>query len=494
LSKRNFPDWLKAFVDYASFGEAPLSFYFWTGVSTIAGALRRRVWIDQGYFQWVPNFYVILVAPPGIVSKSTTASIGMNLLRQVKGVKFGPDVVTWQKLAQSLAQSKVMVPIGTVSNEPGLDPLLNTKMMPMSAITIESSEFGTFLNPNDREMVDVLVSLWDGKKGTFVKATKTQGDDVIENPFVNILACTTPSWLEGNFPEYMIGGGFTSRCIFLFADQKRNFIAYPKDHLPTDFLSTGDTLVADLEIISLLRGEYVLSPDASLWGERWYEEHYRNKPPHLDNDRFGGYLARKQTHIHKLAMVLTASGTDDLVISGETLARANALISALEVDMPKVFDRIGTSVESRGAAQLVSLVRTHGKITQAALYRELFRILSYEDFTKSLNSAIQAGHVKSPRSDGKDVWIEANYAQTNPGGVTGNRGGASIVIFPKAQGAEAGTRVPSQPANEGGSVAERSAPILVPSGEAESKHRDSTGAETGGEPVSGRERPASSGE
>lgn len=428
--KRNCDDWLKSFVDYAAFGEAPLSFYFWVGVSTIAGALRRRVWIDQGYFQWIPNFYIILVAPPGIVSKSTTASIGMNLLRQVKGVKFGPDVVTWQKLAQSLAQSKVMVPIG--DPEPGSDPLLTQKMMPMSAITIESSEFGTFLNPNDREMVDVLVSLWDGKKGTFTKATKTQGDDVIENPFVNILACTTPSWLEGNFPEYMIGGGFTSRCVFLFADTKRNYIAYPKDDLPKDFLSMGDTLVADLEIISLLRGEYLLTPEANAWGKRWYEEHYRNKPPHLDNDRFGGYLARKQTHIHKLAMVLSASASDVLVIDQPTLERANDLISALELDMPKVFDKIGTSPESRGAAQLVSLVRSHGSIEQATLYRQMFRTLSYDDFTKALNSAIQAGHV-TIHSDGSKIHVRIKHEATNVGGAGIHRGGAEVVVFPSGK-------------------------------------------------------------
>lgn len=396
MSTRNFPNWLKAFVDYASFGEAPLSFYFWTGISAVAGALRRRVWIDMGYFQWVPNFYIILVAPPGIVSKSTTASIGMNLLRRVPGVKFGPDVVTWQKLAQSLAQSLEMFDLG------------DGTLMPMSAVTIESSEFGTFLNPSDREMVDVLVSLWDGKKGTFVKSTKTQGDDVIENPFVNIIACTTPSWIEGNFPEYMIGGGFTSRCIFLFAEQKRNYVAYPVRAIPRDFHTIGDRLVADLETISLLRGEYRLTPSALSWGEDWYRRHYESKPPHLDNDRFGGYLARKQTHIHKLSMVLAASVRDDLYIDDETLSLANDIITSLEVDMPKVFDRIGTSEESRGAQQLVSLVRTHGSVEVHTLYRQMFRTLSYDDFTRAMNSAIQAGHI-TQKQEGNSIVVRSKH-------------------------------------------------------------------------------------
>ena len=105
---RNFRDWLEAFCDYAQYGEAPRRMYFWVGVSAVAGALRRKVWIDQAYFRWHPNFYIILVAPPGIVSKSTTASIAMRLLRRVPRIKFGPDVVTWQALVGAFAEATEM--------------------------------------------------------------------------------------------------------------------------------------------------------------------------------------------------------------------------------------------------------------------------------------------------------------------------------------------------------------------------------------------------
>src|SRR3990167_7091843 len=105
MAKRRCENWLQSFVEYASYGEAPLKMLFWTGVSTMAGALRRRVWMDMKYFQWVPNMYIIMVAPPGIVSKSTTANVGINILRRVDGIHFGPDVVTWQALIEALAKS-----------------------------------------------------------------------------------------------------------------------------------------------------------------------------------------------------------------------------------------------------------------------------------------------------------------------------------------------------------------------------------------------------
>lgn len=383
MSERIHQDWLKAFIDYASFGEAPLKTLFWTGVSTIAGALRRRVWIDQKYFQWTPNFYVILVAPPGIISKSTTANIGMNLLREVKGIKFGPDVVTWQALVQALGES----------TELALDDSTG-EYLPMSALTIASDEFGTFLDPNDRAMVDALVSLWDGKKGTFSKVTKGSGSDSVENPWVNIIACTTPGWIAGNFPEYMIGGGFTSRCVFVYAEQKRQLVAYPAESVPANFAQLQTDLVHDLEAISTMIGEYRMSDEALQWGRTWYTKHWENRPAHLDNDRFGGYLARKQTHIHKLSMILAASASPRLEITADNLAFADQMISVLEQDMPMVFSTIGQTDVTRGMTDLVNIVLKRGRILQKDLYRIMFRTMSHKEFSDAMTSAIAAGFLK----------------------------------------------------------------------------------------------------
>lgn len=392
MSERKCENWLKSFVDYASFGEAPLKMLFWTGVSTVCGALRRRVWLDMKYFQWVPNMYIVMVAPPGIVSKSTTANVGMNLLRQVDGIAFGPDVVTWQALIESLSKS----------NELALDTSTG-EYLPMSCVTIASDEFGTFLNPDDREMVDVLVSLWDGKKGTFTKVTKMSGNDSIENPWINIIACTTPAWIAGNFPEYMIGGGFTSRCVFVYADFKRQEIAYPDENVPTEFLSMQSDLIHDLELIAQLIGEMTISPEAREWGRTWYSNHWLNPPKDLDTNQFGGYLARKQTLIHKLAMVISASQRDSLILTTEDLSTAENMISALETDMPKVFSKIGQTGVTKGTSEIIEALTKKGMMTKVDLFKIMFRTLSYEDFEKSLAGAINAGFVVQLQKNGEMI-------------------------------------------------------------------------------------------
>lgn len=387
---RHYPDWLAAFMEYASCGEAPPHMYFWSAVSAVAGALRRKVWIDQAIFKWYPNFYIVLVAPPGIVSKSTTAGISMNLLRRVPGIKFGPDVVTWPSLVSAFAES-------TEGFEVGPD------IHVMSAMTLESSEFGNLIDPQDKNMIDLMVALWDGKPGTFQKRTKASGNDDVENPWINLIACTTPSWIAGNFPEYMIGGGFTSRCVFVYADKKAKYVAYPGQTVDrAQFLETERKLVEDLAHISTLAGEYRLTPEALAWGEAWYKQHYTVKNIKLDDERFGGYIARKQTHMHKLAMILAAASSDKLLITPEHLQVAETMISDLEPDMQFVFSKIGKSDTALYTERLIWFVHHKKEVSFHEAYRYVHTYFpSMRDFDDILAGCVRAGYLKmEQRSSG----------------------------------------------------------------------------------------------
>lgn len=388
-------DWLASFMDYAGHGEAPKYMYFWVGVSTIAGALRRHVWIDQAYFRWYPNFYICLVGPPGIVSKTTTVSTGMKLLHRVEGVKFGPDVVTWPALVDAFEAATEAFPYQGAFH-------------PMSALTLESGEFGNLLDPNDRAMVDLLVTLWDGKEGAFTKSTKASGSNSVENPWINLIACTTPSWIAGNFPEYMVGGGFTSRMIFVYADAKAKYVAYPKLHVPADHEQRAKALVTDLQHIATnLVGEYRLSASAIEWGEAWYKYHYTNRSPDLADERFGGYIARKQTHIHKLGMILAAASSDEMLITDEHLSTAHTMVTDLEHDMQFVFSKIGRSDSSVATERLIAFVHLKGKVTYMEAYRYIHvNFPSLRDFEDIMTGCIAAGYIKRVIV-GTENWLHA---------------------------------------------------------------------------------------
>ena len=243
-------------------------------------------------------------------------------------------------------------------------------------------------------MVDLLVSLWDGKPGAFEKRTKGSGTDLVVNPWINLIACTTPAWIAGNFPEYMIGGGFTSRCVFVYAEKKAKYVAYPGMHVPKNLAQQAQMLIEDLIDISNMAGEYQLTADAYKWGEAWYTKHYSEKNLDLDDDRFGGYLARKQTHIHKLAMILAAAEGPRLIITAEHLATANTMVSDLEPDMQFVFSKIGKTEDSLYIERLIWYVHKRGGCKWDEAYRFVHtQFPKLSDFEGVITGAIRAGYL-----------------------------------------------------------------------------------------------------
>lgn len=384
---RHFPHWLKAYMEYTRHSEAPSSFHFWTGVSTIAGALQRRVWQEQYLFQWVPNFYIVLVAPAGVATKSTTLNLGMGLLERVDGIKFGPESGSWQGLGDALADATEYFKVpGKVEDEV------------QSAITVAASELGTFLRPDDEHAISFLTDAWDGRKRQFHHRTKHSGSIEIKRPCLNLIGATTPSWLQRNVPESMIRDGLLSRVVFVFGDQKRHLMSLPsRDIKGKQFYVVEQKLVDDLKEIASLAGEFSFAPEAEKkggWMDIWYEKHHKNRAVHMASDRYGGYIARKQTHLVKLAMVLSASRSNSMQLSIQDLQEADALLVDAEHSMIKVFESVGVVDEAKHVAEVVQFVRAYGFLTAKEAYKLCHNIMSEKDFLQAFRLAIEGDLLK----------------------------------------------------------------------------------------------------
>ena len=376
-------DWLKTYMEFTAQTEAPPHFHFWAGVGVLGGALRRKTYFPMLHFKWSPNFYIILVARPGISTKSTTLGIGRSLLKEVQDVKIGPDALTWQALVTEFAAAAegVLMP----------DGLYHTH----SNLSFFISEMGTFLDFQDRTLIDNLTHFWDGTEGPYTKATATMGSHTVINPFINIIGATTPAWLADNLPRQMIDGGFTSRCVWLYSEAKKMYIAYPQRRVVLgDHEAKKANLIHDLEHISTLRGEFWMTEDAYKLGEEWYEKHQQLLEAMPEgNDGLGGYMARKQGHIHKLAMVISASYKDDLSINAEDFRKALVIMEEVEKDYPKIFRSISTSTEMEDTARIIALVRSKGRISRTALYQFFIHRLSAKAFSDAIDAGIQAGYL-----------------------------------------------------------------------------------------------------
>lgn len=373
--------WLKTYVYHQRHSEAPTAFHFWSGVSTIAGALRRKVWTDHRYYQYTPNFYILLVAPPGVATKSTTLRQGLDLLRKVKGISFGPQSLTWQALLDSMKQAEVSTKLSDGTN------------MVMSCVHIAVSELGTFMRPENREYLDQLINLYDAQLGELSRKTLGAGETVITNPWLNLIACTTPSWIRDNFPEVLVGGGLASRILFVYADKKQQLVAYPELLIKdSEFDLEEKCLIHDLREISAISGPYRLTPDAYEWGDQWYKNmHNGNRPEHLSSERFAGYLSRKQAHFHKLAMVIAASERDERQLTASDLIAAEHYVSALEANMGAVFANVGVSSIAAVSNEILGRIRNVKKVSYRTLWQAVSSTIDGRTYKETIQHALEAG-------------------------------------------------------------------------------------------------------
>ena len=332
--------------------------------------------------KWYPNFYIILVAPPGIISKTTSMDHGLDLLKSVPDIKFGPDVITWEGLTKKFAESMEEFRYGD-------------EFLPQSAMTLASGELGNLINPFNKDMVNLYISLWDGRAG-FSKETKMSGNDAVSAPWINMIGCTTPHWIADNFPAAMVGGGFVSRCIFIYAEKKDMMVAWPDEVVNKDHGDLRAALINDLEHISqLLIGPMRLAPDAREWGREWYHELWGEIAQNASSDQLQGYLARKQGHLVKLAMILSVSAGDSLEISLENFQLANIMLKEVERDSGKVFGQIGQTIQAANANRLVEFVKRYGEVSYTAAYRNVIAYFpDHREFEGILKALLEAGVVK----------------------------------------------------------------------------------------------------
>lgn len=339
MSRRIYKDWIKAFVTtFDAKTEAPARLLFWTAVATIGGAVTRRVYIDEVIFKLFLNFYIVFVAPPGAVTKSTSINFGINLLRELEHVYLAADNTTYPAFIRDLANH-----YGEMRSQIA-DEAEDDMWIRQCAVTAAISEFGTFFKPEDEEMVNGLTDLWDCRP-LIVKDTKTNGTDVLEHPFVNLIAGTTTKWIKDKVKSQLGGWGLSSRIIFVYEATKTKYIARPsKLWAPGEYERLSQQLLEDLKAISKLEGPMRFSSQADAAVTSWYDAHSKNIAHHNaqpDSDAWLGYfLARKQAHIHKLAMALSLARRDTLVIELADFKDACRYVDAVEVEVPWIFKHV----------------------------------------------------------------------------------------------------------------------------------------------------------
>lgn len=365
MSQRRLPDFLDAYLKYTENSESPRSYHTWAGVSVVGGALQRRVWMDWGHTRIFPNQYIVLVGPSGN-RKGEPLMIANKLLTKL-GLNLVPEAITRQKLIRRMKTAFGTFPHGK-------------KIMLQCAICAVLEEFAVFLGQNDTNFLADLTNWYDSREA-WTYDTKHEGTDEIAGVCANILASTAPDWIPVVIPSTAIGGGFTSRILFVVEHRKGRIIEDPNIVQPDDKLFAD--LLHDLELIYSMVGEYKFNPEALTMYKAWYRagEEASLKGKHAIEDvRFAGYNSRRATHVKKISMALAACRGGDLVITAEDFNRARSMMESVEKTMPAVFSTAGRSPYSTQIESVKEFIATRKEVRKS----EILRILYYDIDARTL--------------------------------------------------------------------------------------------------------------
>jgi len=342
---RRLDDWIEGFLTFTNNTEPPRMFRMWTAISVVAACLQRKCVLHWGSLDFYPNMYVVLVAPSGKARKGTAMIPGLKMLREM-GVKLASNSVTRQALIRDLKRS----------NETEVDPTTGT-MDIHASLTVFSKELTVFLGYQNNELMTDLTD-WYDCDDDWVYRTKHEGVDDIKGVWVNIIGATTPDLIQSAMPLNAIGGGLTSRMVFVYEQRKGKTVHTP--FYTKEELKIQEELLIDLERIRMLKGEYKVTERFIEGWIDWYTE--IDESPPFEDPRFSGYFERRPTHVMKLSMIVNASRGDTMVLDKEDLDHAVEILRNTEIKMRYTFSGVGKSSLANTLSQVMAEISAKKEI------------------------------------------------------------------------------------------------------------------------------------
>lgn len=318
---RRLESWVDGFLEYTEGTSAPKIFRKWAAVSIIAGALERKVWTRTKKRPIYPNLYILLTASPG-QGKSDALTNVADFLSDLDGY-LAPTSVSRASLIDALVLAKRTLV------RPG-DP---NPVVEFNSMTVCSEEFGNFLTVYEGEFLSALNYLYDCRLYTEQKRS-LKNSIQIDNPQLNLIGGTTPGWLSANLPQHAWLEGFTSRLIFIYAENTPLTSLWQDNETDSQL---KEVLKADLLDIHNMYGMLRFEDNVKRALDSWYLGGQEPIPSHPKLDH---YLVRRPAHLLKLCAVMSTQRASDYIIRMSDLDRAFELLFEAETAVPLLFQEM----------------------------------------------------------------------------------------------------------------------------------------------------------
>jgi len=366
---RIYPNFIDAYINYTKDQESTNKIRKWVAISLLAGVLERKVWIPFGASQVVPNLYIFIVGESGMVRKSTAIGTGVSLLKQVEHVNIMSEQVTFASLIQQVSRASQSF------NHAGTE-------YRQSALYCKASELVVTVNADEDKLIHLLTDFYDWRshKDPWSREIKTGNEyTVIYGPCLNMLAGTTPTWLNKVIPVEQAEGGFASRVIYVVEKSPPDKQIFWLDN-EQDLSYIKNNLIKDLRAINSLIGPFKATQEAKDYGLEWYVNDLCEKKKACTDSRFKGYYGRKDTYVRKLAMILSVSESNELLLERHHFEQAIGLLDELEKTMFDAFGHVGKYRFAPQMERLKNIVESAECVSRSVLYNHVCTDMSHIEF------------------------------------------------------------------------------------------------------------------
>ena len=365
---------IKSVCLYCEGTEIPDIFALWSGIMCVSSALGREAFVDQGVFTVYPNLYVMLVAASAKCRKSTSIMVSYKFIDKVV-----PKInILCQKLTAEYLIGELS---GTLSKEERV-------VIPQASGIAIADEVSTLIDKNGfaSGLIPLLTKLYDCED--FPYGTRSRGKEFIKNPCLSLFGGSTVKWIKESIPIVSIGGGFTSRIIFVFKDASKNEVPWPVFNEEKQKLA--EKIVHDLCEISKIRGAFAFTKEAIVLYSNEYKQ-FRATSPFFSNLMLEGYAGRRHVLVIKLSMILSASARDDKIVGEEDVAVAIDILRNAEANMPLVMEAITSEAVGDLCDEVFSFIRGNVFVTRTDLLRVMKRKMSSRELDVITDTLQQAG-------------------------------------------------------------------------------------------------------
>lgn len=352
---------LSDFTDFCNDTEASPTYAIYSGLVTLSALISRRVWLPMGHFSIYPNLYVVLVGPQGL-RKSTAMDVGKGLIRQVNkrrsggttsvdavlgSIKFdiplSAECCTAEKIIQDMQSTKREID--------SCPPEWETQKIysPMNVMVTELSEL---LKVGGQGMISFLTAIFD--RDVYDYRTKNRGQEYLEGPFLNLIACTTPEWINGYLREDVISGGFARRALFVFENEEGRRI--PRPSLTPNMRRAYTSMLDYADRVKSIKGPLKFTDSAARYHDDWYLNYKIPVDPLI-----AGYYRSKQIQLLKIAILLSISESSDLLITEHHITFAMDILGLMEKNLSKVFAGIGKNDLHSVAQKVIQILELQPK-------------------------------------------------------------------------------------------------------------------------------------